>query len=172
MRFQARIPFAEVAFDEDAAVVHFTGDLRAIKSQPTPQCLRPSLPPGVLVVDAERAVLSVMEAALQRVGFQVWSADNGYEAVELYCMHWEVISVVLLDVQMPGVDGPRTLCALQKVRPTVCCCFMTGNPGHYSEADLLLLGAAYVFRKPFAMVEVIETLKQLAKGSSWSSGSE
>jgi DNA-binding NtrC family response regulator len=168
MTSQARIQNPQEAFDDNATVVHFTGDLRAkeSESEPMPQCRRPSLPLGVLVVDDERAVLSVMEAALQRDGFQVWSANNGSEAVELYLMHWEVISVVLLDVQMPGTDGPRTLCALQKVRPTVRCCFMTGNPGHYSEADLLLLGAVHVFRKPFAIVEVLETLKQLAKGAS------
>jgi DNA-binding response OmpR family regulator len=168
MTSKAHIPYPQSGPNDNAAVVQLAGDLQAIKSEsePASQCRHPSLPPGILVVDDEPAILSVLESALRRAGFQVWSTDNGYGAVELYCMHWEVISVVLLDVQMPGIDGPRTLCGLKKVRPAVHCCFMTGNPGHYSEADLLLMGAVRVFRKPFAMVEVIETLRLLAKGAS------
>jgi len=171
---QARIPNPQVPLDDDTPVVHSAGEPRPTESEPdpTPQGRRASLAPGVLVVDDEPAILTVMEAALRNEGFQVWSADNGCGAVELYCMHCPQISVVLLDVQMPGIDGPRTLRALQKVRPNVCCCFMTGNPGHYSEAELLLLGACRVFRKPFAISEVVQTLSKLAKGPFWSSGSD
>jgi DNA-binding response OmpR family regulator len=70
--------------------------------------------------------------------------------------------VVLLDVVMPGLDGPHTLAALQKLCPTVRCCFMTGSPTPYTEEGLLELGAVRVFRKPFAFTEVLDTLNELA----------
>ena len=119
--------------------------------------------PGVLVVDDEAAVRSVLEAWLQRDGFEVWSATHGHQAIELFRRHLAEISVVLLDVLMPGMDGPHTLVALQKLCPAVRCCFMTGNPRPYTEEALLQMGAARVFRKPFAFTEVIATLSQLAR---------
>jgi anti-anti-sigma factor len=124
-------------------------------------------PVGLLVVDDDKAVLSVLEAFLRFEGFKVWLADHGHQAIELYQRHQEEIAVVLLDVQMPGLDGPSTLTALQKISPSIRCCFMTGNPGFYTERDLLKLGAARVFRKPFAFLEVIETLDQLGCQSPW-----
>jgi DNA-binding NtrC family response regulator len=70
--------------------------------------------------------------------------------------------MVLLDVLMPGLDGPHTLARLQKLSPAVRCCFMTGNHTPYTEETLLQMGAVRVFRKPFAFTEVIDTLNQLA----------
>jgi anti-anti-sigma factor len=116
---------------------------------------------GVLVVDDEPAVLCVLEARLRSAGFKVWSADQGRQAVELYERHLSEIAVVLLDVRMPGTDGPQTLAALRKLTPAVRCCFMTGDPAPYTEEALLRMGAARVFLKPFAFDEVIDTLSEL-----------
>jgi anti-anti-sigma factor len=124
-------------------------------------------PVGLLVADDDTAVLSVLEAFLRFEGFKVWLTDHGHQAIELYQRHQEEINVVLLDVQMPGLDGPSTLTALQKISPSIRCCFMTGNPGFYTERGLLNLGAARVFRKPFEFLELIETLDQLGCRSPW-----
>jgi anti-sigma B factor antagonist len=122
-------------------------------------------PTGVLIVDDEMAVQCVLAARLRIEGYKIWLARNGKEAIEFYQQHREEIVVVLLDVLMPGLDGPHTLGALQKLCPTVCCCFMTANPMPYTEENLLQMGAVRVFRKPFAFTEVIDTLNQLASRS-------
>jgi anti-anti-sigma factor len=122
-------------------------------------------PSGFLVVDDETAVLCVLAARLRIEGFKVWLAGHGHQAIELYQRHREEIAVVLLDVLMPGMDGPHTLTALQKLCPTVRCCFMTGSPTPYTEEGLLQMGAVRVFRKPFAFTDVIDTLNQLARRS-------
>src|SRR5262245_22583277 len=82
-------------------------------------------PTGVLVVDDETAVLCALAARLRMDGFKVWLAGHGHQAIEIYRRHLQEIAVVLLDVLMPGIDGPHTLTALQKLCPSVCCCFMT-----------------------------------------------
>ena len=61
---------------------------------------------GILVVDDEAGVLRVLDLVLRQQGFAVWPAAGGVEAVELYRRHREAIDVVLLDVCMPGLDGP------------------------------------------------------------------
>jgi anti-sigma B factor antagonist len=126
----------------------------------------PSVPGGVLVVDDEMAVLCVLAAGLRRRGFNVWLAGDGCQAIEMYRQQREGIGVVLLDVRMPGMSGPQTLAALWGLWPGARCCFMTGDPGPYTEAALLRLGAARVFRKPFDLGEVAETLEELTGPAS------
>jgi anti-anti-sigma factor len=123
---------------------------------------RPPVAPGrVLVVDDELSVLCILAAGLRSRGFHVWLAGDGCQAIELYRQRRAMIDVVLLDVRMPGMSGPQTLAALWGVWPAVRCCFMTGDPSPYTEAALLRLGAARVFRKPFDLTEVAETLGEL-----------
>jgi anti-anti-sigma factor len=131
--------------------------------QPTENDDQLCSPTGVLVVDDQKPVRSLLGARLRLEGFTVWSAGDGQQGIELYQQHLNEIAVALLDVLMPGMDGPHTLTALRKVCPSLRCCFMTGNPTPYTEEGLLQMGAAKVFRKPFDFKEVIGTLKQLCR---------
>lgn len=116
---------------------------------------------GILVVDDEAAVRGVLNVGLRQQGFAVWLAANGQEALDLYRHHSHAIDMVLLDVRMPGRDGPQTLAALQELNPDLRCCFMSGDLGSYAEWQLCELGAAVVIRKPFRLAEVAETLREL-----------
>jgi len=116
---------------------------------------------GVLVADDEPLVLSVLETVISRAGFRVWLAVHGYQAIDLYKRHQDGIAAVLLDVRMPGLDGPRTLLELRRQCPRVRCCFMTGNPLPYTIEGLLQMGVARVFRKPIASTDIIDTLRQM-----------
>jgi CheY-like chemotaxis protein len=119
---------------------------------------------GVLVVDDEHLVRVMLQLGLERYGFEVWTAGNGREAIELYREHREEIAVVLLDVRMPGLDGPATLAALRELNPEVQACFMTGDPGAYDPEGLRRRGAAYVIAKPFQLGPLVRALRLLATG--------
>ena len=69
--------------------------------------------PCVLVVDDEARIRAWLSVALPQNGFQVKLAAGGQEAVDFYRTNASKIALVLLDVLMPGMDGPRTLQALQ-----------------------------------------------------------
>lgn len=117
--------------------------------------------PAVLVVDDEPGIRTLLQAALPRYGFQVFLAASGQEALAAYQEHRTAITAVLLDVHMPGLDGPQTLRALRAIDPQLPCCFMSGGLGAYREEELLALGAARVLSKPFNLLEVAQTLKDL-----------
>jgi two-component system, OmpR family, response regulator len=110
--------------------------------------------PGILIADDLGLILTLLKLELQERGLNVWVASDGAAAIDLYRRHRFEIDLVLLDVQMPGLDGPSTLSALQKLDPDVRACFMTGNSGIYSEQDLIERGAVWVFNKPFRTAEV------------------
>ena len=116
---------------------------------------------AVLVVDDEPAICDVLHRGLQSFGLEVITAASGTQAVELYRRESGRIGVALLDVLLPGMDGPQTLQALRAAGPDLPCCFMSGSTGRYSEADLLALGAALVFYKPFALATAAFALRRL-----------
>jgi CheY-like chemotaxis protein len=117
---------------------------------------------GILIADDEGCVRSVLNLGMRQRGFAVYLAANGQEALDLYRRYRETIDVILLDVQMPGADGPRTLAALQELNPRVRCCFMSGDLGAYTENGLRDLGAVTVIPKPFRLAEVTQMLWETA----------
>jgi DNA-binding NtrC family response regulator len=119
--------------------------------------------PGILVVDDDQMLLSLLKTVFQRQGFHVWTATGGQAALDLYERHGERIAVVLLDVLMPGMDGPQTLAELRRLDPLVACCFMSGFTGGYSGGDLEDLGALCCFEKPFRAQELAQELWQIAQ---------
>ena len=127
-------------------------------------------PYGVLIADDEEDVRDVLHDRLRKEGFSVWLATDGREALDLYRDHHQKIDVALLDVCMPGLDGPQTLAALQQLAPQIRCCFMSGYLGNHIEKDLCGAGAARVFAKPFRLDEVANVLGQLARCGNVSLG--
>lgn len=124
----------------------------------------PPQTPLVLVVEDEAPVGNLLRLVLDQQGCAVLLAASGEEAVEQFRARRD-ISFVFLDVRMAGMDGPQTLKTLQTIDPHVKCCFITGESGKYSDADLFGCGALRVIKKPFRLAE-IEQVVQLWRPTS------
>jgi CheY-like chemotaxis protein len=118
-------------------------------------------PPAVLIAEDESIIRDLLQLMLEGLGFQVWLAADGQEAVDLYRQHRGRIAATVLDLHMPRLDGPATLRALRALDPQVGCVFMTGHPGAYDEEALLTQGAAAVLRKPFTPDDLHTVLRPL-----------
>ena len=102
-------------------------DGKSLAATAEPTVRRHCEKPSVLVVDDEHMVRIMVQLGLEQNGFDVILARNGREAIELYRRHMEEIAVVLLDVRMPGLDGPQTLKLMRELNPDVLACFMCGD---------------------------------------------
>jgi DNA-binding NtrC family response regulator len=120
---------------------------------------------SILIVDDDPIVLALLQAFLTREGFTVWSAVGGSAAQSLFVRHHAAIDLVLIDVRMPDMDGPETLRALHRLDSEVTYCFMSGYTGQYSEDNLLKMGAAHLFAKPFDLDELARSLRHLVGNS-------
>jgi len=120
--------------------------------------------PVVLVVDDTDAVREVVSAGLRYHGFEVRAADSGRDAIELYheLLQQNRDVTVLLDVHMPGLDGPLVLAALRTIDPGVRAYFMTGDLNQYSEDELLAMGGCRVFPKPFPVAAAAAEFRRVA----------
>jgi CheY-like chemotaxis protein len=119
--------------------------------------------PGILVADDTEAILGLLKFELEAYGFAVWLAVDGHDALECYSHHADEIDLVLLDVQMPGLDGPSTLAALRQLNPDLPACFMTGGSGDWTDEELSACGALSVFHKPFRLGEIARFLERLLR---------
>jgi len=126
---------------------------------PTPQ---PTKEHGILVVDSNKGKREEVNAWLRNQGYGVWVGSTGLEAIDLYTLHRDAISVVLISENMDAGDGPSTLAALRQINPQVCCCFMTDDRTGYTEAQLLDLGAKEVVQTPCPLKDIKQLLWKLA----------
>jgi CheY-like chemotaxis protein len=136
------------------------GSTEAAEGEPTAGQSRAK--PGVLVVDDDHLVRIMVQLGLEYHGLNVWLASDGHEAIEVYRHYQDSIDVVLLDVRMPGLDGPQTLDILRELNSQVLVCFMSGEMGDYEPEQLRQRGAAHVITKPFYLSELATTLRLLA----------
>jgi CheY-like chemotaxis protein len=117
--------------------------------------------PGLLIADDDLTVRQLLSLALEQHGYRVFATADGLEAVACYEAERDAIDLVLLDVRMPGLDGPHTLAALQRLNPNVRCCFLSGETAGYTADELLARGALHFFTKPFLLTDVLRVLGQI-----------
>jgi len=85
----------------------------------------------VLVVDDERIVRELASMLLEDMGYHVLTANDGKEAVAVFCDHHDKITGVILDMTMPHMDGKECYTELCKIDPGVTVILSSG----YNEED-------------------------------------
>jgi CheY-like chemotaxis protein len=116
---------------------------------------------NILIVDDEAGVRHFLEVALQRSGYIVWTAGSGEEALDVFRRHQDELEIALLDVRMPGLDGPQTLKILKQLKPALRCCLMSGFLDAYNPDDLTASGAGAIVEKPFHLAQLLDVLEHL-----------
>lgn len=114
------------------------------------------------MVDDEVDIRRIGQIALETVGgWRVVLAASGTEAIALAVR--ERPDVILLDVMMPGMDGPTTLDRLRAQPETADTpvIFMTAKVQHHEVERYLSLGAAGVIGKPFDPLALPQTIRTL-----------
>lgn len=105
----------------------------------------------VLVVDDDPDVGAMLRCALGHFGLEAIVVRSGLEAIELF--EGRPVPVVLMEVNLPGLDGPATLNCLQQIR-SLACVFMTAGP-EFTTEELFRCGACKVFHKPFVSLDAL-----------------
>lgn len=129
----------------------------AVPRQPAPE----GLGLGVLLVEEEPQIRSLLAGWLERIGCATVVAGDASEALRLYRDRHEEIDVALVDLGAAGADGSQTLAALRGVNPSLPCCFMAGGASGFSDEALLSLGNTGILKKPFSFTQVGEALRRL-----------
>ena len=71
----------------------------------------------ILVVDDMKPMRNILNFSLRKVGYEVRTASTGYEALK-YAFDENPLDMILLDINMPGMDGYETFRKLRKSEAT------------------------------------------------------
>lgn len=116
----------------------------------------------ILYVEDEADIRAIATMALQAVGgFVVVACESG--AAALAAAAAAAPDLLLLDVMMPGMDGPSTLAALRRLPATADTpvIFMTAKVQSAEIAQLQALGTLGVIPKPFDPMQVSAEIRKL-----------
>lgn len=115
------------------------------------------------MIDDEKPVRETVRDILESSGIFVIDAENGRAGIEHFSRHHDEIDVVLIDMQMPFMNGSETLKNLRQIEPNVRVILSSG----YSEHDptrLLLQGENTLFLpKPYDSESLLRKVYQLIK---------
>jgi two-component system cell cycle sensor histidine kinase/response regulator CckA len=73
----------------------------------------------ILLVDDEEMIIDVGKAMLERLGYRVFTAPGGQQAVEAVTRMGTEIDLVILDMIMPGMDGGKTFDRIREIQPQI-----------------------------------------------------
>jgi len=115
----------------------------------------------VLIVDDEESVRSVARNTLQRRGYRTIEAVDGREAIEVYRRFGGEISLVLLDLTMPYMNGEEVLHELKILAPSVKVLLSSGFNEVEAVRRFTGKGLAGFLQKPYSAAVLAATIKRL-----------
>ncbi len=115
----------------------------------------------ILIVDDEAPIREATETSLGTYGYKTLSASDGIEAIALYAEHRREISIALIDMMMPFMDGPTTIRTLQKMNPQVKLIAVSGLPSNEQILKTAHLGVKTFLSKPYTVKELLQTLHEV-----------
>lgn len=113
---------------------------------------------GILVIDDEPYIRDVVGSMLRYCGYRGFFAPSGLAGIEIYQQHRDQISLVLIDMMMPGLDGAATIGLLRDINPEVVLVAMSGMV----ESSIFTSGSELenveLLRKPITAEALLKTI--------------
>ncbi len=115
----------------------------------------------ILLVDDEPTVLQSIEGILNRLGYTVFLAVSGREALELYKEYKDRIDMVLLDMVMPGSSGGEIYDRMKEINPKVKVLLSSGYNIDGEAEAILKRGCDGFIQKPFSLQQVSQKIRMV-----------
>src|SRR5512146_1148255 len=120
--------------------------------------------PRLLVVDDDRAILTLIGTIALAEGFDVATTVDGFDAMAQ--LRHRPADLVLVDLQMPGITGLDVLRAIRDICPRSRVVLMSGYATIDSAVEAVKLGATDFFTKPFDLQRLRQLLGSVHEESA------
>ena len=108
----------------------------------------------ILVCEDEDAIRDFVVINLERVGYKVFPAPNGEEALRIFKESEGDFDVALLDIMMPGIDGLEVCKEIRKTNSTIGIIMLSAKSQEMDKVGALMYGADDYITKPFGPAEL------------------
>jgi PAS domain S-box-containing protein len=112
----------------------------------------------ILIVDDEESVRLIMASSLESFGFRVSTAAGGAEALTIAANSHEHFDLALIDMQMPGLDGIKTIAALRHAHPNLPIVGASGFATTQHREEAAANGIRHFLDKPFSVETLVRTV--------------
>ncbi|MFJ5713761.1 response regulator transcription factor [Neobacillus sp. NPDC093127] len=114
----------------------------------------------ILLVDDERRIIEVLEAYLEREGYEIHSADNGIDALKKA----KTINpdLIILDLMLPDISGEE-VCRLVRKESDVPILMLTAKSAEDDRINGIVMGADDYLTKPFSPREVVVRVQAILR---------
>lgn len=114
-----------------------------------------------LIADDEEAIRTVGKHMIQKLGFDVLTAENGREAIKLFKENQAAIVGVLLDLTMPHKDGAEVFREICKLNPKIKVILSSGYNEQDATQQFIGKGLAGFIQKPYVSAELVKKIKEI-----------
>ena len=114
----------------------------------------------ILLVDDEEAIRELGKNILGRFGYTVFMASDGETALEIYHENKKEISLVILDIIMPGMGGRICLEKLLKINPELRIIIASGYSTNGPSRKVLKAGAKGFIGKPYNINQLLKSVRE------------
>ena len=115
-------------------------------------------PPTILCIDDNVLTLAIRKAMLESRDYRVFTAENGPAGVEI--ANREQIDVIILDYNMPGMDGGVVAEELRTKHPEVAILLLSGFPSKIPDSLLAIVdGFVYKGSSPTVLLQEVERVR-------------
>ncbi|HQA83178.1 MAG TPA: PAS domain S-box protein [Syntrophales bacterium] len=115
----------------------------------------------ILIVDDEAIILEVTQGMLRSMGYQVFCAGSGREALDIYREKGGRIDLIVLDMIMPGMSGTETFERLRELDPNGKILLCSGYSIEGKAAKLIEKGCGGFIQKPFRMEDLSREVRTI-----------
>jgi two-component system cell cycle sensor histidine kinase/response regulator CckA len=115
----------------------------------------------VLLVDDADMVLEVGKEILEALGYMVFIARSGKEAIEVYENNTEKIDLIILDIIMPGISGGETYDRLKEINLDSRVLLSSGYSVEDQATEILKRGCNGFIQKPFGIEKLSHKIREI-----------
>ncbi len=123
-------------------------------------------PGTILVIDDEQAVLNVTKKALELEDFKVLAASDGQEGLEIIKKQHEEISLILLDLTMPKLNGKELIDHLKLTYPDIPIILSSGYDAEEVLTEETMQAIAGFLKKPYTVQLLLDKVSSILSISS------
>jgi len=109
----------------------------------------------ILAIEDEESLRDYLQTILEENGHKVLLASDGKEGLQIYMEHVHEISLVLLDMGLPGIGGAEVLAKLVTINPKVKVISVSGYIEPEVQSGALENGAVDFLPKPYLMGDLL-----------------
>ncbi|MGL5793699.1 MAG: hybrid sensor histidine kinase/response regulator, partial [Waterburya sp.] len=121
----------------------------------------------ILVVDDEAAIRQVTEISLVNYNYQVLTAYDAVEALSVYVQNQDEISLVLMDMQMPGTSGVNAIRHLRQINSDLKIIVISGLSSNRKLLKDLGIDVQEFLAKPYTIEELLDAIQRVLYGSKY-----